>query len=102
MVMRQLMRIVNRSMGTLLHVPENIRTTVSIPIQLARAAAEQAHREDVSRASVLSSWLQRGHDAAQADRLLTAYDEFYSEPDPDAMPAQVRRGRAANHDARWE
>ena len=81
---------------------EQVRTTVNVPVQVARAAAEQADRENASRASVLSRWLQRGHDAAQADRLLSAYDEFYSEPDDEAPPPGLRRRRAADFDARWE
>lgn len=81
---------------------EHVRTTVNVPVQVARAAAEQADREHASRASVLSCWLQRGHDAARADALLAAYDEFYAEPDAEAPPSQVRRNRAADFDARWE
>lgn len=81
---------------------DQVRTTVSIPVQVARAAAEEAERENASRASVLSRWLQRGHDAARADRLLAAYDEYYAEPDGDALPPAVRRRRAADFDVRWE
>lgn len=79
-----------------------VRTTVSISVQVAAAAAAQAERENVSRAAVLAGWLQRGQDAAQADRLLEAYDEFYGEPDGEAAPAALRRSRAAAFDTRWE
>ncbi|MDN5860673.1 MAG: hypothetical protein L0H84_18885 [Pseudonocardia sp.] len=81
---------------------EQVRTTVSIPVQLARAVAEEAARENASRASVLARWLQRGYDAVRADRLLSAYDEFYSEPDDEALPSALRRRRAAAFDAGWE
>lgn len=81
---------------------DQVRTTVSIPVQLARAAAEEAEQENASRASVLARWLQRGHDAARDDRLLAAYDEYYAEPDDDAPPHAVLRSRAADFDARWE
>lgn len=80
---------------------DQVRTTVNVPVQLARAASEQAERENASRASVLARWLQRGHDAAEADLLLAAYDEFYAEPDEDAPSPQVRRRRTADFDARW-
>lgn len=79
-----------------------VRTTVTISEELARAAAEQAARENSSRAGVLALWVQRGHDAALADRLLDAYDDFYAEPDPEAPSAQLQRKRAAAFDATWE
>lgn len=88
--------------STLPDVSEKVRTTVTVPAQLARAAAEQAEREHASRASVLARWLQRGHDVARADALLSAYDEFYAEPDTDAPPPALRRRRAAEFDARWD
>lgn len=81
---------------------DQVRTTVSIPVQIARAAGEQADQENASRASVLARWLERGHDADRADRLLTTYDEFYAEPDDEAPPPELRRRRAADFDARWE
>jgi len=86
----------------LVGMSDHVRTTVNVPVQLARAAAEQAEREHASRASVLSRWLQSGHDAARSDALLSAYDEFYAEPDIDAPPPELRRRRAAAFDARWE
>lgn len=81
---------------------DQVRTSVTISVQLARAAAEQADHENASRASVLSRWLQLGHDAAQAERLLAAYDAFYAEPDDEAPPPELRRRLAAAFDARWE
>ncbi len=83
-------------------MPQKVRTTVTIPEQLARAAAEQAEREHTSRARVLSGWMQRGWDSVQAEGLLAAYDEFYAEPDPDGPQPELRRGRAAAFDARWD
>ncbi len=81
---------------------QKVRTTVTVPEQLARAAAEQAEREHTSLAAVLAGWMQRGWHAVQADGLLAAYDEFYAEADAAEPPAELRRERAAAFDARWD
>src|SRR2546423_9700779 len=80
---------------------QTVRTTVTVPEQLARAAAEQAEQEHTSLAKVLAGWMQRGWQATQADGLLAAYDDFYAERDPEDPSADLRRSRAASFDARW-
>lgn len=77
------------------------RTTVPSSPELLDAAAEQAARLGVSRSNVLAGWLELGFRAARQDALSAAYDDFYADGDPDPVPAQVRRARAAGYDQRW-
>lgn len=80
----------------------SVRTTVTVDEALLADAAEQAEREQTSRAHVLAAWVRLGHDSVQADVLEAAYNEVYAEPDPDAPPTRVRRKRAARFDATWQ
>ncbi|HEY3633083.1 MAG TPA: hypothetical protein VGL21_19435 [Jatrophihabitantaceae bacterium] len=80
----------------------SVRTTVTVDETLLADAAEQAEREQTSRAHVLAVWVRLGHESVQAEALGAAYDRAYAEPDPDGPPARVRRKRAARFDATWQ
>jgi hypothetical protein len=77
------------------------RTSVPVPPEVLEAADRAAQDYGTSRARVLSGWLQSGFRLVQQDALAAAYDDFYAEGDPDPVPREVRRERAARFDAEW-
>jgi hypothetical protein len=81
---------------------ERLRASVPVPSELLEAAERAAEQQGTSRAKVLSDWLQSGFRLVRQDALTDAYDAFYAEGDPEPVPAQVRRERAARFDARWD
>lgn len=83
-----------------MHNPQ--RTSIPIPADVLDAAAETAEHTGVSRTKVLADWLQAGYRAVRTDALAAAYDDFYGTSDPDDVPSEVRRQRAARFDARWD
>jgi len=78
------------------------RASVPVPAELLDAATDAAKRQGTSRAQILSDWLQSGFRAVRQDALAEAYDAFYAGGDPDPVPRDVRRERAARFDARWD
>jgi hypothetical protein len=78
------------------------RISVSASDELIAAAADTARREGSTRAAVLAAWLAEGFHTQRRKALADAYDEFYGEPDPEDVPAEVRRERAARFDQRWD
>jgi N-acetylglutamate synthase-like GNAT family acetyltransferase len=81
---------------------DRLRASVSVPSELLEAAARAAEQQGISRAKVLSDWLQSGFRLVRQDALTDAYDAFYAEGDPEPVPARARRERAARFDARWD
>jgi|GEM_PF-6749063 len=80
---------------------ETQRTSVPVPSDVLEAADKAAQQSGTSRARVLSGWLQSGFRLVQQDALTAAYDDFYAEGDPDPVPRELRRERAARFDAEW-
>jgi len=81
---------------------ERQRASVPVSSELLEAAARAAEQLGTSRAKVLADWLQSGFRLVRQDALTDAYDAFYTEGDPEPVPADLRRERAARFDARWE
>jgi hypothetical protein len=78
------------------------RASVPVPAELLAAAGQVAAEQGTSRARVLSDWLQSGFRAVRQDALTAAYDDFYGEGDPEPVPGEIRRARAARFDSRWD
>lgn len=77
------------------------RMSVPVDDDLLNAVDRAAEQQGTSRAKVLAEWLQTGYRAAGRDALSDAYDEFYGEGDPEPVPREVQRARAARFDAKW-